>query len=305
MTIPTPLPDQGLLDETEWAVEAGSFRALGHEFSVRSHDPVAGEFLATVFDPLRAPGGTNVDPAWYSLADLGPNVGNRYRVYRDGSEVWEGDHAASQTGFVVSEVNRQAVACTPERLLLHASATERDGAAVIATGKFLSGKTTLAAGLCDAGFRYLTDEVTALDPESLEVAPYPKSLSLKPGAQRLFTTLHPVVDPRADAPRQAHLDPRRLQGGVAEAPAVPRVLLFPAYARDSETRFEPVSRGEALLLVREQTFNFQEFGRRGLDVLARLVQGCACYRFLVSDLDDAVRLVTATLDRVEGARAGG
>ncbi len=55
------------------------------------------------------------------------------------------------------------------------------------------GKTTLTAALVRDGFGYLSDEVAAIDPDSLVVRAYPKSLSLDPGSWAVHAALAPKV----------------------------------------------------------------------------------------------------------------
>ena len=66
--------------------------------------------------------------------------------------------------YALGAVNQLAALHTPDRLLLHAGAVERDGRVVALTGISGQGKTTLTAALVQAGYGYVTDELVAIDP---------------------------------------------------------------------------------------------------------------------------------------------
>jgi hypothetical protein len=59
----------------------------------------------------------------------------------------------------------------------------------------------------------------------------------------------------------------------------------------------PIARSEAAALLAEQAFNFRELGPGRLDVIAKVVRACNCYRLDVGDLDAAPRLVADSSTR--------
>ena len=64
-------------------------------------------------------------------------------------------------------------------LLLHASAVERDGKALLMTGLSGAGKSTLAALLMGKGWRLMGDEFALVDPATGLVHGFPRLVSLK------------------------------------------------------------------------------------------------------------------------------
>ena len=71
-------------------------------------------------------------------------------------------------------------------LVLHAAALERDGRAYLVAGPSGTGKTTLALGLLERGYRLLSDDFAPLHREAGLVYPFPKPLGIRPGeAERL------------------------------------------------------------------------------------------------------------------------
>ena len=106
-------------------------------------------------------------------------------------------------------------------MLVHAGAVEWDGHAALFPAPMESGKTTLVAGLVRAGARYLSDEAAAIDPETLLVHPFPKSLTIGAGSWEVLADLAPAVDPEVTrrylldrlAHRRPHDPARRARAG--------------------------------------------------------------------------------------------
>jgi len=57
----------------------------------------------------------------------------------------------------------------------------------------------------------------------------------------------------------------------------------------------PLSRAEAAMSLAEQAFSFLDSGAEALRVLARMLQGCDCYRLEYDDVGDAVALISGQL----------
>jgi hypothetical protein len=63
-----------------------------------------------------------------------------------------------------------------------------------------------------------------------------------------------------------------------------------------------MSRAEAAVALAEQAFNFRSLGPGRLDVIAKIVRGCDCYRLEVGDLDAACRFVLDALEQAIARR---
>ena len=103
---------------------------------------------------------------------------------------------------------------------LHAAAIEREGTTLLLVAESGSGKSTTTWGLLHHAFRYLSDELSPIDVNTMCVLPYPHALCLKhdppppyalpPAAIRLGRTIHLPVD---SLPAPTVSGPRAL-GGV-------------------------------------------------------------------------------------------
>jgi hypothetical protein len=187
-------------------------------------------------------------------------------------------------------INAEAVRrSTPRYPLVHAAAAVSRGVAVLLPARAESGKTTTVAGLVRAGFGYLTDEAVAIDPSTLLAQPYAKALSVDRGSWDVLADLRPPHHDQVAG--QWQLPARLIRPDAVAGPAPVGFVVTPIYSAGSTTRLEPISAGEMLMLLADSTFEFQADARRNLSVLAHIVASAGCYRLVVGDLTEAVRLV--------------
>jgi hypothetical protein len=182
---------------------------------------------------------------------------------------------------------------------VHAGAVSREGLAVLLPAPPDSGKSTLVAGLVDAGFGYLSDEMVPLAGAAGLVGPYPKPLWLDRGSVEAVARLLdriPIDDRRFMDPHW-HVAPDVLRPGAVSGPATAGLVVFPTYRPRRGNASGPRQPGAALADLVRNSFNFPRFGRAGLVALRDLVAGCDCYVLDVSELDDGVRDIADALDR--------
>jgi HprK-related kinase A len=179
-------------------------------------------------------------------------------------------------------------------LVIHAAVIERNGRALLLPAPPGYGKSTLCAGLVNRGWRLLSDELTLLDPASGTVLPLARPVSLKNAsidvirrfAPRavLSATVHDTLKGSV-----AHMKP---PGDAVERflePARPAWIVLPRYTAGAPSTLRALSRGRAFMQLVDNAFNYQVHGRDGFELLASTVEGCECYEFTYSDLEDAAR----------------
>src|SRR6185503_10884397 len=123
------------------------FRALGHDFVVRTSDRALGEYLGAVLDPFSfAVEASNRLPA-YSIVDRGEGIRNRYALYFDRERLALTPSGSFAVATLLWHVNRRAIESGQEYVLVHAGAVEWNGRAALFPAPMESGKATLVAGL--------------------------------------------------------------------------------------------------------------------------------------------------------------
>ena len=186
-------------------------------------------------------------------------------------------------------------------MALHAGGVQARGVGIVFPAKSGSGKSTLTAGLVRAGHAYLSDEAIALDWDTHVIEPYPKPISLDPGAYPMFTDWSPdfADGNRAETAPQWHVAAGAIRHAAVGQQCEVGYIVFPEYQPDAGTRLEPISKGRALLEMCKNTFRFNQQGRRALDHLGEVVRTANCYRLPMDNLDDAMQLVSALVGGVE------
>ena len=80
------------------------------------------------------------------------------------------------------------------RLVLHASAIESASGVIAFVGRSGAGKSTLAAASVAAGYRYVADEITAVDPRTLDVLPFARPIGIRRGGAAALGIDYPKAD---------------------------------------------------------------------------------------------------------------
>jgi HprK-related kinase A len=184
-------------------------------------------------------------------------------------------------------------------LLLHAGAVERDGLALLLPALPGSGKSTLTAGLSLRGWRLLSDEFGAYDPETGVFRAMLKAIALKNesiGVIRRFAPdarLGPSF-PKTRKGTVAHLGP--LPDAVARRHecARPGAVILPRWAAGSPTRLEPSPVDRVFTALAFNAFNYTTLGAVGFAAVVRLVRQCPAWTLTYSDLADAI----ATIEQI-------
>lgn len=199
-------------------------------------------------------------------------------------------------GLLAAEMgmNLQMALGQKRYLLLHASAVERDGEALVMTGTSGAGKSTLAALLGESGWRLLGDEFALVDPDSGLVHPFPRAISLKNGAICLFKHMGGRLGPLlAGTPKGEirHLRPREEAIAAMDEPASPRLILFPRYGAGLAEAVRPVGEAEVFMRLTQASTNYVALGERGFLALTRLVTALPALAVDYADAEGALRMV--------------
>jgi HprK-related kinase A len=192
-------------------------------------------------------------------------------------------------------MNMQVALGERRHLLIHASAVERGGKALIMPGASGSGKSTLAALLAERGWRLLADEFVMIDMATGMVMPFPRAISLKNSA--IAEAEARIADPARfgphlrDTPKGElrHLRPNAEAIARMDEPARPALILFPSYG------FEPasdgVSRSELFMRLTEGSTNYTALGQPGFEMMLRLAETIPAARFAYPDTEHAIAIV--------------
>ncbi len=204
-------------------------------------------------------------------------------------------------GLLAAEMamNLQMALGARRYLLLHASAVERDGRALLMTGVSGAGKSTLASLLAARGWRFMGDEFALLDPATGLVHAFPRLISLKNAsiaaaiAARPDARLGPLMPgtPKGDI---RHMVPDAHAIATMDVPAAPALLLFPRYGFAAAVR--PVPAAEAFVRMTQASTNYVALGEAGFGALTGLIRAVPSVAVDYPDGHSAVAQVEALWD---------
>ena len=212
-------------------------------------------------------------------------------------------------GLLAAEMamNLQVALGWRQHLLLHASAVERDGRAIIMVGASGSGKSTLAAmlgeGLGKSDWRLLGDEFAMLGLGDGQLFPFPRLISLKNESIAAMAAcvpaerLGPVI---TGTPKGTirHLVPRADATARMDETATPALLLFPTFG--GATGLRPVPPSEAFMRLTDSSTNYVALGAPGFAALTRLVRDVPAVAIGYASGDEGVSAVEALWAEIGG-----
>ncbi|RDD62501.1 PqqD family peptide modification chaperone [Ferruginivarius sediminum] len=128
----------------------------------------------------------------------------------------------------------------------HAGLVAFQGRTVLIPGNSGSGKTTTTAALLSVGAAYMSDDVVALERETLAATGFPVPLAVKAEHVSRIAAFFPDL---ADQSEHVRMDGTRLRyltpGRIGHGRRIDAIV-FPRYRQDSETAVETVPPAEAL-----------------------------------------------------------
>jgi len=180
-------------------------------------------------------------------------------------------------------------------LIFHAATIERDGKAVIMPAPSGSGKSTLCAALIHRGWRLISDELALISMDDQTVVPLARPVSLKNKSISIIQSYAPeavMSDVTLDTSKGSVAHMKVLDAHIENmaTPSTPAWVIFPKYVAGAAPQLTMVSRARTLVELAKNSFNYSLHGKKGFHTLSKILEGCDCYAFEYSQLDDAVAI---------------
>ncbi len=181
-------------------------------------------------------------------------------------------------------------------LQFHSAVLEKNGNCVIFPAQANSGKTSLTVALSQNGFQWFSDEIVLVDPESLLIYPFPRSILIEPEKKDLFSGLGYNFKSRKllwkrlkDMPLE-YISKEKTGKGKATG-SKSRFIIFPGYSPEHHNKLKPLSSAKALMRLMENEVNFNQFQAGGIDTVIKLVKGADCFEMETGNLAEAVQVI--------------
>ena len=284
-----PRIHEALPDLPHRPTTADRFRIVDHVVELRTEIAAVRLVLIHLLAPFTWKG-PEAPSTIYELREVErPPDRRRFELLREGEIVGRVSSIGLLVDLFVRETTNQIVSATGY-VAIHAAAAARGGRAVIMPAPPGGGKTTTVSELVRRGWDFLTDEAVLISTADGLVHPFPRPLSISPGSLRLL----PGLEERIDAPSVSyrhydrHVAPDDLRPGCVSGPVPIASIVFLGYAPGADTWLVPIPRAEARVDLLKATFNLEDLGRRGVEVLAPIVDRVPCSRLAIGGLAPAV-----------------
>jgi len=220
--------------------------------------------------------------------------------YFDGQRPFNRIESQHAYAFLEWGMNWCVSTTTNEYLKLHAAVLAKDGVGLILPGLPGAGKSTLAAALCLAGWRILSDEHALIPFRTHNLVPLCRPISLKNKSIEIIRDFdsNVVLGPEA---RETH------KGRVAHMKAdlvadshdpnfIPaQLMIFPRYTEEVKLVLQKKPKTEAFMFAGLHSFNYSLLSQTGFDTMCSLMDAVSCYDLKFSDLDKAVQVIEKLL----------
>jgi HprK-related kinase A len=187
-------------------------------------------------------------------------------------------------------------------LILHAAVVERNGFALVLPAPPGSGKSTLCTGLVFRGWRLLSDELALIRPETGEIVPLARPISLKNESINVIRRFAPdaVMGQPCEGSTKGTIvlvKPPTASIDRIDLPALPRWIVFPRYQAGASLQFTPRAKGAAFIELGTNAMNYNVLGELGFDAMGDLIARSDVADFVYSDLEEAVGFFSHLADR--------
>jgi hypothetical protein len=222
-------------------------------------------------------------------------------VYRDGIPVGYAKRLGALGPLVKGALWSAAINAHNFLFYIHAGTVGKGESCVLLPAAPGSGKSSLTAALTHGGFRYFSDEVALMEPDTFMVNPMPLAFCAKETGWDLLARYYPEI---LSVPTHIRSD-RKIVRYVAppadriqKVPAAVSHIVFPHYDKGSKTELQPIARSEALgRMMSECLGQKRRLDRNNVEQLIHWISGIHCYVLPFSSLEDAVELITQATAR--------
>ncbi len=181
------------------------------------------------------------------------------------------------------EINTIFMRTRRDLFWIHAASVERNGTALVLAGPSGQGKSTLSTHLCNAGWRFMSDDITPMSMSANVVFPYlqlPRR-RVYPGETINQNLLHTLER------EEVAIDAMRTERKAATIAAI----VFITFRGGAPAELRPVSRGDCAMLLLKSTSNFFDLGADGVTRAAGVARHLPAFSLQYGSAQDAVAIL--------------
>jgi hypothetical protein len=249
------LADQQKLDGLQWKASF-SLISYGVRIGIRSNEPTLLEALVDYLPPGWEPSSSTEVDELYSAIATHPSTKSQYLLYRGQEKLTRSKELREVLDLLNADLCLRVGMLARDKLFVHAGVVGWHGKAIVMPGRSFSGKTTLVAAFVKAGASYYSDEYAVFDAEG-QVHPYPRRLAIRQGKNQ----------------RKKRCSVEELGGTSGKAPLPVGLVVCAKYQLGARWSPRPISPGEAVLALLDNTIVARTRPEFALPILPRAVSG--------------------------------
>jgi hypothetical protein len=280
-----------LTDDSAGATDALLLSILGQSLRIEYDNPaVLGACLKANFGAMQL----ESLPATPDFAYAIRTIDRSFLVVRTDSAV-----QAMATGlddlvyYLEKDITIEIQRRRPDLLFLHGAAVEWRGAAVVLAADSGSGKSTTTWALLHHGFRYLSDELAVIDPDTLRVFAYPHAVCLKQPPPPPYGL--PAATLRLG--RTTHVPVTALPAPLADDPLPLGAVFLIRHDPDLITpRLRRLGAAEASARIYVNALNALAHADRGLDAALQIAGHVPCFALSTGELGETCEIIRSAID---------
>ena len=193
--------------------------------------------------------------------------------------------------YLKHEVVRHLIQALPELIWLHAGAAAYRDRAVVFLGQWGRGKSTLVTSLFESRWRYLSDDIVPLNPNSGRVIPFPQTPAVRDDIGKEIPLCRVPELTRTRVPLKPEI--------VCREPMPIGALIFPNYTRQTPSAMNLCSRAPAVLGLLQNSLNFMNHRASAIRYLCDLVKRLPAFHLTFSSGKLAAKLITQSRENLQ------
>ncbi len=233
---------------------------------------------------------------------LTPNGYGKHHIKRNGSIVYKTHDRGDLLIKLLVSVQNDFIQTFDDHLILHSALVIKNGKAIVLPGHRKSGKSTLVISLLKHGFKYYSDDITAINLKSWGATGFPRAIMIRNGSLSLFPSLKPELSCYSYKFNNGHKSKKVHLGIPSKRVLAPlnksfpiSSIIFPKYSANGNTSISDIRNSTAALNLLACTINQNSFVDSGFNTVASIVRNIRCYSLQIKDLSNASEIVNGLI----------
>jgi hypothetical protein len=217
-----------------------------------------------------------------------------YSILRDGEFLQQAPSLGDLLFYLEKDLVVELQKQRADLLFLHSAAVEYLGKAYLLAAESGGGKSTTAFALLHHGFRYLSDELSPVDPAAMEVHGYPHALCVKQAPPMPYALPQEAVR----LSNRIYIPTPVLPGGAVSGSAPLGGVFLVNYSPELRVpQLRRLSGAEAGARLYVTALNALAHEDRGLAPVLRIAEHVPCFAIATAQLPETCALIRSTVEQ--------